>query len=153
MQRLWTTFRYTYSWFRGQILGWGLGIAALGLLIVAFYGVFFERQADFMKMVEAYPPEFLAFFGTSAQGLLTPGGYLGIREPAPRAVPRYAPAGGLVHPRGGLPRAGPLAGPHPGGGAQPLVPGGPHRRGEGEAAADRGRATQGHGPQADDVRQ
>ena len=78
MQRLWTTFRYTYSWFRGQILGWGLGIAALGLLIVAFYGVFFERQADFMKMVEAYPPEFLAFFGTSAQGLLTPGGYLGM---------------------------------------------------------------------------
>jgi hypothetical protein len=32
-------------------LGWGFGIAALGLLIVAFYDVFGERQADFMKMI------------------------------------------------------------------------------------------------------
>ena len=39
MKRFWTTFRYTFSWFRGQILGWGLGIACLGLIIVAFYDV------------------------------------------------------------------------------------------------------------------
>lgn len=78
MKRFWTTFRYTLSWFRGQILGWGLGIASLGLLIVAFFKVFGERQGDFMKMIESYPPEFLAFFGTDASGLLTPGGYLGM---------------------------------------------------------------------------
>ena len=78
MKRFWTTFRYTFTWFRGQILGWGLGIASLGLLIVAFFGVFSERQADFMKMVEGYPPEFLAFFGTDPTGLLTPAGYLGM---------------------------------------------------------------------------
>lgn len=51
MKRFWTTFRYTFQWFRGQILGWGIGIAALGLLIVAFYDVFSARQSDFMKIV------------------------------------------------------------------------------------------------------
>jgi ABC-2 type transport system permease protein len=78
MKRFWTTFRYTFQWHRGQILGWGLGVAALGLLIVGFYDVFGERQSDFMKMIESYPPEFLAFFGTDVTGLLTPGGYLGM---------------------------------------------------------------------------
>jgi len=78
MKRFWTTFRYTFQWFRGQILGWGLGIAALGLLIVAFYNVFGERQGDFMKMIESYPPEFLAFFGTDANGMMSPEGYLGM---------------------------------------------------------------------------
>ncbi len=78
MKRFWTTFRYTLQWFRGQILGWGLGIASLGLIIIAFYDVFGERQGDFIKMLENYPPEFLAFFGTDASGVLTPGGYLGM---------------------------------------------------------------------------
>ena len=78
MKRFWTTFRYTFSWFRGQILGWGLGIACLGLIIVAFYDVFGERQAEFMRLLENYPPEFLAFFGTDASGIITPGGYLGM---------------------------------------------------------------------------
>lgn len=78
MKRFWTTFRYTIQWFRGQILGWGIGIACLGLLIVAFYDVFGERQADFMKMIESYPPEFLAFFGTDKQGMMSPEGYLGM---------------------------------------------------------------------------
>ena len=78
MKRLWTTFRYSFQWFRGQILGWGIGIAALGLLIVAFYDVFGERQADFMKMIESYPPEFLAFFGTDTNGLMSAEGYLGM---------------------------------------------------------------------------
>jgi ABC-2 type transport system permease protein len=76
MNRLWTTFRYTFVSFWGQILGWGLGIAALGLLIVSFYGIFMGRQEEFMQMVEGYPPEFLAFFGGDAAALLTPEGYL-----------------------------------------------------------------------------
>ncbi len=78
MKRLTTTFRYTLGGFRGQILGWGLGIASLGLVIVAFYDVFQSRQAEFMNLVEGYPPEFLAFFGTDAQGLLSPQGFLGM---------------------------------------------------------------------------
>jgi ABC-2 type transport system permease protein len=74
-----TTFRYTLTWMRGQILGWGVGIAALGLIVVPFYGVFMvDQKEDFLRMVESYPPEFLAFFGGDAATLMTPEGFLGM---------------------------------------------------------------------------
>jgi len=73
-----TTLRYTLAQLRGQILGWGLGIAVLGLILVPFYDVFMEQQADFMQMLESYPPEFLAFFGGDAASMATPDGYLGM---------------------------------------------------------------------------
>jgi ABC-2 type transport system permease protein len=74
-----TTFRYTFTWMRGQILGWGIGIAALGLIVVPFYKVFMvDKQEDFLKMIEGYPPEFLAFFGGDASVLMTPEGFLGM---------------------------------------------------------------------------
>jgi len=78
MHRFWTTFRYTLVSFRGQILGWGLGIASLGLMIVAFYSVFSSGQGDFAQMIENYPPEFLAFFGGDADSILKPEGFLGM---------------------------------------------------------------------------
>lgn len=78
MKRLWTIFRYTFRRFRGQILGWGLGIASLGLILVPFYDIFRDQQEDFMQMLESYPPEFMAFFGGDASSLLTPEGYLGM---------------------------------------------------------------------------
>ena len=71
-----TTVRYTLRAYRWQILGWGLGVAALGLLIVGFYDVVMGRQADFLQMIESYPPEFLAFFGSDATALVTPEGFL-----------------------------------------------------------------------------
>jgi ABC-2 type transport system permease protein len=73
---MWTTLRYTLSSLRGQIIGWGLGIAALGLILIPFYDVFMAEQADFMEMLESYPPEFLAFFGGDAASLATAEGYL-----------------------------------------------------------------------------
>ncbi len=73
-----TTFRYTVAWMRGQILGWGAGIAALGLIVVPFYKILMDQQADFLKMIESYPPEFLAFFGGDAATLMTPEGFLGM---------------------------------------------------------------------------
>ena len=78
MRRLWTTWRYTFRRLRGQILGWGFGIAALGLIVVPFYGVWVDRQADFQKLLESYPPEFLAFFGGDAAAVMTPEGFLGM---------------------------------------------------------------------------
>ena len=75
---MWTTFRYRLSALRGQIIGWGLGIAALGLILIPFYDVFMAEQAGFMEMLESYPPEFLAFFGGDAARLTTPEGYLGM---------------------------------------------------------------------------
>ena len=73
-----TTFRYTLSSLRGQILGWGLGVAALGLILVPFYDVFAGQQSDYLKVVENYPPEFLSFFGGDAASLATTDGYLGM---------------------------------------------------------------------------
>ncbi len=75
---MFTTFRYTLASLRGQILGWGLGVAVLGLILVPFYDVFMGQQADFMQMIESYPPEFMAFFGGDAERLVTVEGYLGM---------------------------------------------------------------------------
>lgn len=71
-----TTARYALTWLRGQILGWGLGIAALGLILVPFYDRFQDQQETFLQMVESYPPEFMALFGGDAAALATPEGYL-----------------------------------------------------------------------------
>lgn len=76
MNRLWTTFRHTYTQVKGQIIGWGLGIALLGLIIVPFYDVFGGQQEQFQQMIESYPEEFLAFFGGDVTSVLTPEGYL-----------------------------------------------------------------------------
>ena len=73
-----TTFRYGFRWLRSQILGWGLGIAALGLILVSFYDVFVEQQQNFLEMIKSYPPEFLAFFGGDATTMATPAGFLGM---------------------------------------------------------------------------
>ena len=75
---MFTTLRYTLSSLRGQIIGWGLGVAALGLMLVPFYDVFMAEQGEFMQMIENYPPEFLAFFGGDAASIATPQGYLGM---------------------------------------------------------------------------
>jgi ABC-2 type transport system permease protein len=73
---MWTTFRYKIRWMRGQILAWGLGIAALGLIVVGFYDIFAAQRGDLLEMVKSYPPEFLAFFGGDAASIATTEGYL-----------------------------------------------------------------------------
>jgi len=78
MKPLWTTFRYTYIGLRGQILGWGLGLALYGLMIVPMYDVLGAQQDQLQKMIASYPPEFLAFFGGNANSMLTPAGFLGM---------------------------------------------------------------------------
>ena len=78
MKRLWTTFRYTYSGLRGQIIGWGLGLALYGLMIVPLYETLGAQRDRLQQMIASYPPEFLAFFGTDTNSLVTPAGYLGM---------------------------------------------------------------------------
>lgn len=73
-----TELRYALIRFRSQIVGWGLGIAALGLIIVTFFDTFMQQQENFLRMIENYPPEFLAFFGGDAATLATTEGYLGM---------------------------------------------------------------------------
>ena len=72
-----TVFRYALRRLRGQILDWGLGIAALGLIVVPFYDLFQEQQADYVKVLENYPPEVAAFFGEMGD-LASPSGYLNV---------------------------------------------------------------------------
>lgn len=76
MKRFWTTFSYTFSALRGQILGWGLGLACYGLMIIPMYARLGAQQDQLQKMIAGYPPEFLAFFGGDAASILTPAGFL-----------------------------------------------------------------------------
>ncbi|MBN2149667.1 MAG: ABC transporter permease subunit [Anaerolineales bacterium] len=76
MNRLWTTLRYTFTGLRGQTLGWGLGFALYGLMIVPMYGMISQQQDQLQQMIASYPPEFLAFFGGDANSLITPAGFL-----------------------------------------------------------------------------
>jgi len=78
MKRLWTTFRYTFTSLRGQILGWGLGLGLYGLMIVAMYDSLGAQEGRLKELLANFPPEFLAFFGGDATSLITPAGFLGM---------------------------------------------------------------------------
>ena len=78
MNRMWITFRYSFSGLRGQVLGWGLGLGFFGLLIVPMYETFAGQKEQFQQMIASYPPEFLAFFGATANSMMTPAGFLGM---------------------------------------------------------------------------
>lgn len=76
MKSLWTTFGYTLRGLRGQVLGWGLGLALYGLMIVSMYGMMEAQKDQLEQMIASYPAEFLAFFGGDANSLITPAGFL-----------------------------------------------------------------------------
>jgi len=78
MKRLWITFLYTIKSLRGQTLGWGLGLALYGLMIVSMYDSMAAQQDQLQQMIASYPQEFLAFFGGDANSLITPAGFLGM---------------------------------------------------------------------------
>lgn len=72
-----TVFRYTMRRFRGQILGWGIGLALLAMLLISVYDSFAAQQEQFEALIDVYPPEFTAFFG-DLSGFATPEGFLSI---------------------------------------------------------------------------
>jgi ABC-2 type transport system permease protein len=76
MKSLWTTFRYTYKNLRWQIIGWGLGLALYGLMIVPMYESLGAQPERFQQMIASYPPEFLAFFGADVNSPISPAGFL-----------------------------------------------------------------------------
>lgn len=71
-------FRYTLARFRGQILGWGLGLFLLGLLVVPFYDTLAQQREQFEQLMKSYPPELLAFFGDLSEFAVTPESYLSV---------------------------------------------------------------------------
>lgn len=72
-----TIFRHSLGRSRGQILGWGIALCLLGLMMVWFYPQIAEQQETFDQLLEAYPPEFSAFFG-DLSAMATPDGFITI---------------------------------------------------------------------------
>jgi ABC-2 type transport system permease protein len=72
-----TIFRYRLARLRGQILGWGVALALLGLFMAQFYGTIVDQAEQFEQLMESYPKELMAFFGDFSE-LTTPSGYLNL---------------------------------------------------------------------------
>jgi ABC-2 type transport system permease protein len=72
-------FKHSLKKSRGALLGWGITLAALGMLLVPFYDTIAKNAQQFEDLFKVYPKEILAFF--SAGGLTnftTPEGFLSI---------------------------------------------------------------------------
>jgi ABC-2 type transport system permease protein len=72
-----SVFLHSLSRYRGQILGWGLGLALLGFYLVGFYDTIAAEQETYTRLIENFPKEMMAFFGDFTE-MATPQGYLGI---------------------------------------------------------------------------
>jgi len=72
-----TVFRYALRRFRGQILGWGIALALLGLLLVSMYDTIAAQQEQIEDLLKFYPEEFTAFFGDFTS-FATPEGFLSV---------------------------------------------------------------------------
>ncbi len=72
-----TIFRYTLRRFRGQILGWGIALALLGVLLISMYDSFAGEQELFAELLEMYPPEISAFMG-DLSAMATPEGWVSL---------------------------------------------------------------------------
>ena len=68
-------FTHTLRQMRGQIIGWSIGLALYGLLMVSFYDTM-QNIEGLQDMLASYPPEILAFFGSSILAITTPMGYM-----------------------------------------------------------------------------
>ncbi len=69
-------FRRQMVRYRGQIIGWSIGLVLLALMLISFYGTVQEQGEQLQQLVESYPPEMMAFFGGDFDDFTTPAGYL-----------------------------------------------------------------------------
>jgi len=72
-----TVFRYALRRFRGQILGWGIALALLGMLLISVYDSIAAEQEQFQELLEIYPSEITAFLGDITT-MATPEGFVSI---------------------------------------------------------------------------
>ena len=70
-------FRYTLRRLRGQILGWGIALALMGVLLISIYDSFAAEQEQFQELLEIYPSEITAFVG-DITNMATPEGWVSI---------------------------------------------------------------------------
>ena len=69
-------FKHTMRRLRGQMIGWGIGLALYGLLMVAMFDSIAGIEG-FEEMIANYPPELMGFFGDMV-AITTPKGYFDI---------------------------------------------------------------------------
>ncbi|MBI2844920.1 MAG: ABC transporter permease subunit [Chloroflexi bacterium] len=70
-----TVILHTMRRFRGQIIGWGIGLALYAAFLSSFYDTIAKQSEQFEKLLQNYPQEIFAFFGGTTN-LVTPEGYL-----------------------------------------------------------------------------
>ena len=75
---MFTEFRYSLGRYRGQIVGWGIGLFLLGMLIMPLYETLVAQEEQFRAVMEGLPPQMTAFFGDMTE-FTTPHGFLGLR--------------------------------------------------------------------------
>jgi len=73
-----TVMRYALLRWRGQIIGWGLALAALSLVIAPLYETVVQQRALIEGLIKGLPPEFRAFIG-NLDRLFSPAGFLDVR--------------------------------------------------------------------------
>jgi ABC-2 type transport system permease protein len=67
--------KHTLGRMRGQMIGWSVGLALYGLVMISFYDSIAGME-NFQQFIEAYPEQMQAFFKSMTE-LNTPKGYLG----------------------------------------------------------------------------
>lgn len=72
---MWAEFKHMLSRLRGQIIGWGIGLALYGVMMVMMFDTIREIEG-ITELMASYPPELMAFFGDSMMAITTPIGYL-----------------------------------------------------------------------------
>lgn len=72
---MFTVVLHTLRRFRGQIIGWGLGLALYAAFLTSFYDTIAKQSEQFEKLLQSYPREIFAFFGDTTN-LASPEGYL-----------------------------------------------------------------------------
>jgi len=71
-------FKHTLRRMRGQMIGWGIGLALYGLLMVSLYDSIVGIEG-FQELIASYPQELMAFFGDADfMAITTPKGYVGL---------------------------------------------------------------------------
>ncbi|HEY46268.1 MAG: hypothetical protein AMJ88_10200 [Anaerolineae bacterium SM23_ 63] len=73
---MFSEFKHSLRRLRGQIIGWGIGLAIYGVLMVSLFDSIVGIEG-FEQLIASYPPEIMAFFG-DFMAITTPIGYIDI---------------------------------------------------------------------------
>jgi ABC-2 type transport system permease protein len=68
-------FTHTLRKYTGQILGWGIGLALLGVLLISVYDSLADQMELYQEMVQSLPENMMAFFG-GQDVMATPEGFV-----------------------------------------------------------------------------